>query len=115
MKEHLYKQERCKNCYHFSSCAAWVRHGTTLYDDYEYSVEDCTYYIPAADVEEVRHGEWKLLNELQFCDGSYETTCYCSLCEREVTVKHEEWYGAKTVLSNSYPYCHCGAKMDGGK
>ena len=61
--EHLDKYERCKNCYHLSSCDVWVRHGTTLYDDYGYSVKNCPYYIPAADVVEVvrckdcRHAE----------------------------------------------------------
>ena len=69
--------------------------------------------LPAADVEVVRHGEWKSLSEKQFCDGSYETTFYCSLCHREVAVCHEAWYGAEKVLIGKYPYCHCGAKMDG--
>lgn len=95
--EHLDKYERCKNCYHLSSCDVWVRHGTTLYDDYDYSVENCPYYIPTADVVEVRHGEW---------------------------VEHGNWFGHieykctscndTTFDASEMDYCPwCGAKMDG--
>ena len=51
--EHLDKKEPCKNCYHRAACDAWVRNVTTLYDDYIYSVENCPYYKPTADVVEV--------------------------------------------------------------
>lgn len=51
--KHLGKYNRCKNCYHLASCDAWVRNVTTLYDDYSYSVENCPYYTPTADVVEV--------------------------------------------------------------
>ena len=51
--------------------------------------------VPAADVEEVRYGEWiPYLNEYK----GYVTSYNCSLCGRRVTDKE--------------PYCHCGAKMD---
>ena len=101
MKEHLDKHERCKNCYHLSSCDAWVRHGTTLYDDYEYSVEDCPYYIPAADVDEVRHGFW--IDTDRF--DSFKTPIYqCSKCWKEVADNYIKYH----------KYClHCGTEMDG--
>ena len=51
--EHLNKKEPCKNCYHLAACDAWVRNATTLYDDYSYSVKNCPYYKPAADVVKV--------------------------------------------------------------
>lgn len=35
---------QCKDCIHEQACASWIRHGQTLYDDFEYSVEDCPYY-----------------------------------------------------------------------
>ncbi len=92
MKEHLDKHERCKNCYHLSSCAVWVRHGTTLYDDYDYSVENCPYYISATDVVEVRHGEWKSVYS-----NNMGIVYECSECG------HLE-------LGTS-DYCICGAKM----
>lgn len=59
---------------------------------------------PAADVEPVRHGEW--LEETEYYADDYSEcnvrkVYACSLCGR--TEKRKE------------PYCHCGAKMDGGK
>lgn len=35
---------KCKTCMHERACAAWIRHGETLYDDFEYDVENCQYY-----------------------------------------------------------------------
>lgn len=55
-------------------------------------VIDC---IPAADVVEVRHGEWRFVGQNRWND-TYE----CSLCR-------------KTTTDYSI-YCpNCGAKMDG--
>lgn len=51
--------------------------------------------IPAADVAPVVHGEWICINNQH---NYYEY--HCSLCGR--VEKQEE------------PYCHCGARMDGG-
>ena len=66
------------------------------YDDFV-AVKDIL-AIPAADVVEVRHGEWRY-------GDKYKT---CSLC------------GATTLMYSSgtayWNYCpNCGAKMDGGK
>ena len=59
---------------------------------------------PAADVAEVVHGRWTVGYEM--CDKSvlYD----CSECGRTITVK--TWQSVK-----DYPFCHCGAKMDGEK
>ena len=46
-----------------------------------------------ADVVEVKHGEWKCINNQH---NYYEY--HCSLCDR--------------VERQEEPYCHCGAKMD---
>lgn len=54
---------------------------------------------PTADVEEVRHGEWIKSQKLYGIGVEY----VCSLCGR--TVKR----------GDLELYCHCGAKMDGGK
>lgn len=55
-------------------------------------------YIPAADVEPVRHGEWKLLK-----DGNG----ICSQCGH--------WQTKVWCCDNSQRYCGvCGARMDGG-
>ena len=55
--------------------------------------------IPAADVAPVVHGRW-----ISFLDGDHimpERYYRCSRCGR--------------VESRLQPYCHCGAKMDGGE
>lgn len=62
--------------------------------------------IPAADVVEVKHGEWretiwKRHNLLKDYHGNPVPQYMCSLCQREEMQKE--------------PYCHCGAKMDGDR
>ncbi len=54
--------------------------------------------LPAADVAPVVYGRW-----ISFLDGDHimpERYYRCSRCGR--------------VESRGQPYCHCGAKMDGG-
>jgi hypothetical protein len=48
--------------------------------------------VPTIDAEPVRHGEWIKVDDY---------AVMCSECG-----KYEKWI---------YPYCHCGAKMDGGE
>ena len=91
--EHLDKKEPCKNCYHRVACEAWVRNATTLYDDYDYSVENCPYYIQTADVVEVRHGEW-----IKAPCSEKDGNARCSECN------HWDWSDCNYCLN-------CGAKM----
>ena len=73
-------------------------HYTDGFDEGCVAVEDA----PAADVVEVRHGEWVVTKtEHGWNCAEYPTEFTCSVCGR--TEPKEE------------PYCHCGAKMDGGK
>lgn len=58
--------------------------------------------LPAADVEPVRHGEWRLVRRMAAC-GEYE----CSVCGRIET------FGCFNKPENN-PYCHCGARMGFG-
>lgn len=54
--------------------------------------------VPAANVAPVVHGRW-----ISFLDGDHimpERYYRCSRCGR--------------IESRRQPYCHCGAKMDGG-
>ncbi len=53
--------------------------------------------IPDADVAEVVHADWGAIRK-----GFYE----CSRCGRK---EPSPWGGVKKI----YPYCHCGARMDG--
>ena len=101
--EHLNKKEPCKNCYHRAACDAWVRNATTLYDDYIYSVENCPYHKPTADVVEVKHGYWIYDYSAGKLGGTDAPLCEkCSVCG-EYTVDEEN-------------FCpNCGAKMDAEK
>lgn len=58
--------------------------------------------IPAAAVAPVVHGRWLPI-------VSYNNTYKCSECGRLLVDIAD---GLKMVAKH-YPYCHCGAKMDG--
>ena len=60
--------------------------------------------VPTADVQEVRHGEWFLL------DDCANEGVYCSVCHKKVYKKD---YANQKLKSPRCP--NCGAKMDGGK
>ena len=58
--------------------------------------------IPAADVQEVRHGRWMYCGKL----SGHGHWWQCSECFRKESTKHK-------ADIKDYPYCYCGAKMDG--
>lgn len=58
--------------------------------------------ISAADVAPVVHGRWEQVKE-----WATKAKYRCSVCGREIM-------SAVKVNIEKYPYCHCGAKMDGG-
>ena len=41
---------KCNTCIHQHACEAWIKHGTTLYDNFTYSLEDCQYYMATISV-----------------------------------------------------------------
>ena len=64
--------------------------------------------MPAADVAPVVHGLWEQIR------GADLTSAFrCSVCGRRVSAPSDK---KKTLfyLKERYPYCNCGAKMDGG-
>lgn len=63
---------------------------------------------PAADVAPVRHGRWVSLRK-----GDWTSVYECSECKRKETVGCDR-SKADEQVKRLYPYCHCGAKMDGG-
>lgn len=67
-----------------------------------YEIEDVLEDVEPADVMPVRHGTWLPI-------VSYNNTYKCSECGRLLVDITD---GLKMVAKN-YPYCHCGAKMDG--
>ncbi len=60
--------------------------------------------MPAADVTPVVHGRWLPI-------VSYNNTYKCSECGRLLV----DIADGKNKVAKHYPYCHCGAKMDGGE
>lgn len=63
--------------------------------------------MPAVDAEVVRHGCW-IPNKV----GAIETQFKCSECDRTITLCNDYFAKATKYASCSFPYCHCGCKMD---
>ena len=71
--------------------------------------ESCPIWgAPAADVAPVAHGRWKLLRK-----GDWTSVFICSVCGRRETIVESESYNSQLKMPKKYPYCHCGARMDG--
>lgn len=67
--------------------------------------EEAIEKAPAVDAEPVRHGRWEVdmvTNYKAYPAYTYKSGYKCSLCGRR-------------ERTNKEPYCHCGAKMDGGE
>lgn len=63
---------------------------------------------PTVDAAPIRHGRWKLLRK-----GDWNSVFICSVCGRRETITESETYNSQLKMPQKYPYCHCGAKMDG--
>lgn len=63
--------------------------------------------LPTVDAVEVVHGHW-----IEFLTRQNTSGYECSICKRTVTVVSDVDLREK-VLTKKYPYCNCGAKMDG--
>lgn len=83
-------------------------------------VSDVIAAATTLDYAPVRHGEWTLVEKFfPFGEeGEVDSDWFlvCSECGREVPV-YEYWPPDIDIekLTEEYPYCHCGAKMVGGK
>ena len=78
--------------------AVYFREDKKLVDE----CESLLCYLPTADVVEVRHGEWIF----EFALDGYNFY-KCSECGRQEALLEKE------STAEYFPYCHCGAKMDG--
>lgn len=43
----------CSLCVHSDACQAWVRHGKALYEDFEYSTDNCPQFTNNYNIVEV--------------------------------------------------------------
>lgn len=76
-----------------------------------FGIESVLEYIlnlPASDVAPVVHGRWKLRRK-----GDWTSVFVCSVCGRRETIAESESYNSQLEMPREYPYCHCGARMDG--
>lgn len=72
--------------------------------------------VPTADVEEVKRGEWELKFEIRRFLEEIDEDFYveCPFCHRDYYVPFEfEDEKMLEYARKHYPYCNCGAKMDG--
>ena len=83
--------------------------------------EFCLYELectPTVNEMEVKHGKWEIKSEIykMFDDVDEEIYVECPYCKRTFYVPFE--FEDEKILAyarKAYPYCNCGAKMDGGK
>ncbi len=85
---------------------------------YKNSITKILAYAPAADVAPVVHGEWIIKSEIHqmFDDVDEEMYVECPFCKRTYYVP--QTYDDEEIIAyarEQYPFCNCGAKMDGGK
>ena len=66
-----------------------------------YAIIDRINEQPTVDAVEVVHGRWEQVQR-----WATKAKYRCSVCGREIM-------SAVKVNIEKYPYCHCGAKMDG--
>ena len=77
--------------------------GQRCYEDRDIYIKRILNELPSADVEPVRHGYWKVVND-GYGDKAY--ICECSECKDTVWVY--------TNADRKWNYCpNCGARMDG--
>lgn len=73
-----------------------------------------TFCNPACPYEEIKelapvvHGTWELRQE-----GPFVSVYRCSVCGRQESIGNSILYDSAAMMVEKYPYCHCGARMDG--
>lgn len=123
MSDYIDREELIK---HIKDLPTWWGDGSGVsgvYIHYPIEVMVSIANAPAADVQEVRHGEW-------IESGYYDIPCVCSCCgaEAQYTSTFKETFDydwEENLYPTGYeeireyiktPFCfNCGAKMDGGK
>lgn len=86
-------ERNCKKCFHYNACKEVASHNG--YANINYTESQCKNFIPTADIVKVKHGYWIKGKRTGINVPQYT----CSKCGK--------WEDAE------FPYCNCGAKMDG--
>ena len=98
MTEYIKRQDAC----------AEVDRGDLLVDDNASWAKECINRTPPADVAEVKHGHWKVINKQQSNQDGFWTERYLQCSECSYERRHSWLRGEKTN------YCeNCGADMRG--
>ena len=93
----------CKDCIHHNLCfdngTLFLRYAKGV--DMENVETKCPFkkFKSKSDYAEVKHGKWKEMAEYEH-GGIKKLFFVCPLCGR--------------IEYQKEPYCHCGAKMEGG-
>lgn len=80
-------------------------------------VEKAIAEAPTVDAVPVVHGRWDIGSRAYKMLDEWDEEIFvkCNLCGREEYVPFEfEDQKMIEYAKQQYPYCHCGAKMDGG-
>lgn len=102
MAEYIDREATCRDCFHYDVCDYHITEMTQM------TVNECPHkFVNKADVVEVRHGHWYIVEYEYFT---------CSECGNSFYNGCESTAEAKQRLKDGLydNYCgHCGAKMDG--
>lgn len=87
----------CRRCFHAYVCEQFNEHRDSNNEKCHFFND---HFVPAADVEPVRHGRWE--TKIDYDEFWGELDYYeCSLC------------GTRELRDKQTPYCaNCGARMD---
>lgn len=120
MPEYIEREALIEKISSISVTVMGVRSGKTLFNEalksYREAVLKNIKEAPTADVVEVRHGEWLLKSRIYKMPDDFDEEFYveCPFCQRTFYVPFEfEKEKMLAYAKENYPYCNCGAKMDG--
>ena len=106
MKEYIERESLHDEIRSLSVSITGLRCGKGVLNEYMKQYRESVLRIvdeqPTADVQEVRHGKWIYCGKQRGYDHKWQ----CSECLRLEFTKHK-------ADIKDYPYCHCGARMDG--
>lgn len=98
----------CRKCFHSYVCEQFNEHRDSDWDNKKCHFAN-DHFVPADDVVEVKHGEWKQTQEPL---GWRDVYCVeCSVCGESWIIDEDLSFEEHT---QGWNYClNCGAKMDG--
>ena len=87
-----------------------IKHGTSLPEGAEILTKEAYSDLCLRASRERKTEKW-VRNERQPVQPAGYLTYHCTACGREISTKHH----GKLSMLEEFPYCHCGAKMEGAE